>query len=62
MDESLLDDCPGVSQARKAALLKAFGSTTRLKAASLEALATIPGISNTLAATIHDFLQTRRSA
>ena len=62
MDESLLDDCPGVSQARKAALLKAFGSTTRLKAASIEALATIPGISNTLAATIHDFLQTRRSA
>jgi excinuclease ABC subunit C len=60
MDESLLDDCPGVSQARKAALLKTFGSTARLRAATPEQLATTPGISKTLAATIHDFLQSRK--
>jgi excinuclease ABC subunit C len=60
MDESLLDDCPGVSQARKAALLKTFGSTARLRAATPEQLASTPGISKTLAATIHDFLQSRK--
>jgi excinuclease ABC subunit C len=60
MDESLLDDCPGVSQARKAALLKTFGSTARLRAATPEQLATTPGISKTLAATIHDFLQSQK--
>jgi len=61
MDESLLDDCPGVSQARKAALLKVFGSIARLRAASVESLTAVPGISKTLAATIHDFLQSQRS-
>jgi excinuclease ABC subunit C len=60
MDESLLDDCPGVSQARKAALLKTFGSTARLRAATSDQLATTPGISKTLAATIHDFLQSQK--
>jgi len=59
MDESLLDDCPGISQARKATLLKTFGSTARLRTATAEQLAAVPGISTTLAATIHDFLRTR---
>lgn len=59
VSESLLDDCPGVSQARKAALLKAFGSVARLRKASPEELAAIPGISSTLAATITDFLRSR---
>lgn len=62
MDESLLDDCPGISQARKATLLKAFGSTARLRSATQEQLAAIPGISSTLAATIHDFLRSREKA
>ena len=59
MDESLLDDCPGVSQARKAALLKAFGSVARIRAAGVEKLAEVPGISTTLAAGICEFLQRR---
>jgi len=59
MDESLLDDCPGISQARKATLLKTFGSTARLRDATHEQLAAVPSISSTLAATIHDFLRSR---
>lgn len=62
VEESLLDDCPGVSQNRKAALLKAFGSVTRLRKASAAQIAEIPGISQTLAATIVDFLTSRSSA
>ncbi len=58
--ESLLDDCPGVSQVRKAALLKAFGSVTRLRKAGADQIAAVPGISAKLAAQIHAFLQTRQ--
>lgn len=60
VEESLLDDCPGVSQNRKAALLKAFGSVARLRKASASDLAAqVPGISRTLAETIVDFLVSR---
>ena len=58
--ESLLDDCPGVSQARKASLLKAFGSVTRLRKASPEEIAKLPGISQSLAEGILEFLQSRQ--
>ena len=37
--ESILDDCPGVSESRKQALLKRFGSVTRLRKASEEQIA-----------------------
>lgn len=60
VEESLLDDCPGVSQNRKAALLKSFGSVARLRKASAEDIAAkVPGISRTLAETIVDFLVSR---
>ncbi|WP_243838862.1 excinuclease ABC subunit UvrC [Prosthecobacter fusiformis] len=59
VEESLLDDCPGVSQARKATLLKKFGSVSRLRKASAEEIAKVPGISVTLAETIVDFLKSR---
>jgi excinuclease ABC subunit C len=62
VEESLLDDCPGVSQNRKAALLKAFGSVARLRKASGEDIAAkVPGISRTLADGIVDFLTSRSS-
>lgn len=61
VEESLLDDCPGVSQARKATLLKKFGSVTRLRKASAEEISQVPGISITLAETIVDFLTSRSS-
>jgi excinuclease ABC subunit C len=58
ISESLLDDCPGISQARKMALLKAFGSVDRLKKASVEKIAEVPGISKKLAQGILDYLGT----
>ena len=57
ISESLLDDCPGVSEARKMTLLKKFGSVDRLKKASLEEIAAIPGIGKKLAEGIVAYLQ-----
>ena len=34
VEESILDDCPGVSRARKERLLERFGSLTRLRKAT----------------------------
>jgi len=62
VEESLLDDCPGVSQNRKATLLKAFGSVARLRKASAADIAKLSGISSTLAETIADFLVSRSSS
>ncbi|HEX4085154.1 MAG TPA: helix-hairpin-helix domain-containing protein, partial [Chthoniobacteraceae bacterium] len=57
--ESILDDCPGVSQARKQALLKRFGSVDRLRKAGPGDVATVEGIGPKLAAGIVDFLRER---
>lgn len=56
IQESILDDCPGVSQARKEALLKKFGSVARLKKAPPEKIAEIRGISLKAAEGILEFL------
>ncbi|MEZ5326766.1 MAG: excinuclease ABC subunit UvrC [Verrucomicrobiales bacterium] len=58
IDESVLDDCPGVSQNRKQVLLKAFGSVARLRKKSAEELAAVSGISDKLALEIVQFLKT----
>ena len=57
--ESILDDCPGISKTRKAALLKAFGSVTRLRKATVEQIAEVPGISKVLAQQVLEFLASR---
>jgi len=49
---SALDDVPGLGPARRAALLKHFGSVRKLKAARVEEIAAVPGIGPRLAATI----------
>jgi len=49
---SLLDDVPGLGPARRATLLKHFGSVRKLRAASVEEIAAVPGIGPKLAATI----------
>jgi excinuclease ABC subunit C len=54
--ESILDDCPGVSENRKQALLKRFGSVERLRKATLPEIAEVDGISEKLAETIARFL------
>jgi excinuclease ABC subunit C len=56
MVESLLDDVPGLGEARKKALLRQFGSLKRLRAASVEEIATVPGIGPTVAAAVVDTL------
>jgi len=43
---------PGLGPARRAALLKHFGSVRKLRAASMEEIAAVPGIGPKLAATI----------
>jgi excinuclease ABC subunit C len=47
--ESLLDKIPGIGKARKEALLKRFGSIEGIKRASVEEIASVPGISIDLA-------------
>ena len=49
---SVLDDVPGLGPARRAALLKHFGSVRKLRAASIEEIAAVPRIGPNLAATI----------
>src|SRR5438128_5288712 len=55
--ESILDDCPGVSQNRKSLLLRKFGSVNRLRKASVEQIAATEGIGPKLAEEVHRFLQ-----
>ncbi len=58
--ESILDDCPGVSETRKRALLVDFGSVRRLRKASPSEIASVRGISANLAKDVWEFLQTHR--
>jgi excinuclease ABC subunit C len=44
MTASALDDIPGVGPKRKKALLKHFGSLKKLRAASAEEIAAVPGV------------------
>jgi excinuclease ABC subunit C len=53
---SPLDDVAGVGPARKKALLKRFGSLTRLRNAPVEDIAAVPGIGPDLARAVHDSL------
>jgi excinuclease ABC subunit C len=55
--ESILDDCPGVSQNRKNLLLRKFGSVNRLRKATVGQIAKTEGIGPKLAEDVHRFLQ-----
>jgi excinuclease ABC subunit C len=59
--ESILDDCPGVSQHRKQILLQRFGSVARLKRASVDEIAATEGIGRKLAEQVAQFLSERAS-
>jgi excinuclease ABC subunit C len=59
ISESILDDFPGIGQQRKAALLKKFGSVQRLRAATLEQIAAVPGFGGKAAAELKAFLEAR---
>jgi excinuclease ABC subunit C len=55
--ESILDDCPGVSQNRKNLLLRKFGSVNRLRKATVDEIASTEGIGPKLAEEVHRFLE-----
>jgi excinuclease ABC subunit C len=52
MVESLLDDVPGLGEVRRKSLLKRFGSLKKLRAATVEEIAEVPGIGARTAAAI----------
>ncbi|GAB4265432.1 MAG: excinuclease ABC subunit UvrC [Pararhodobacter sp.] len=54
-----LDEIPGVGAARKRALLAHFGSAKAVTRAGLPDLMAVPGISEAMARTIHDFFNER---
>jgi excinuclease ABC subunit C len=53
---SELDSIPGVGPVRRRALLRAFGSLERIRAASVEELAAVPGIPRRVAEAIKEYL------
>jgi excinuclease ABC subunit C len=58
--ESILDDCPGVSENRKQLLLKKFGSVARLRKATAGEIAATEGIGEKLAEQVAAFLAEHR--
>src|SRR5467141_1854367 len=59
ISESILDEFPGIGERRKAALLKKFGSVQRLRMATLEDIASVPGFGGKAAAELKVFLDAR---
>jgi excinuclease ABC subunit C len=62
ISESVLDEFPGIGERRKAALLKKFGSVQRLKTATLEQIAAVPGFGGKAAAELKTFLEARSAS
>jgi excinuclease ABC subunit C len=60
ISESILDDFPGIGDRRKLALLKKFGSVQRLRLATVEQLAEVPGFGGKAAEELKRFLEARR--
>lgn len=59
ISESILDEFPGIGHLRKAALLKKFGSVQRLRFATVEDIAAVPGFGGNAAAELKKFLEAR---
>jgi len=54
---SVLDHVPGIGERRRQELLKAFGSVERIRGASLEELAGVPGMNRRAAQAVYDFFR-----
>jgi excinuclease ABC subunit C len=59
ISESVLDEFPGIGDRRKQALLKKFGSVQRLRTATLEQIAAVPGFGGKAAKELKEFLEAR---
>jgi excinuclease ABC subunit C len=59
ISESVLDEFPGIGERRKQALLKKFGSVQRLRIATLEQIAEVPGFGGRAAEELKKFLEAR---
>ena len=59
---SQLDDVQGVGPARKKALLRQFGSLRAIRAASLDELASVPGMTRRTAEELNGQSRSRRAA
>jgi excinuclease ABC subunit C len=60
ISESILDEFPGIGDARKQTLLKKFGSIQRLRLATLEQIAEVPGFGGKMAEELKAFLEARQ--
>lgn len=59
ISESVLDEFPGIGEQRKAALLKKFGSVQRLRLATVEQIAEVPGFGGKAAGELKAFIEAR---
>lgn len=57
MTVSVLDDVPGVGPKRKRALMKRFGSLKKLRTATVEEIAEVPGVTRAVAESIYETLR-----
>lgn len=55
--DSVLDDIPGIGETRKKALLKHFGSVTRLRKATIDDICAVPGFGSSAAQKLYDALR-----
>ena len=62
MTQSALDGVPGLGETRRKALLRAFGSVKRLRAATVEEIAEVPGFGRRTAEAVHAALSGTVSA
>ena len=60
ISESILDEFPNIGERRKAALLKKFGSVQRIRLASVEQIAQVPGFGGKAAGELKAFLEARQ--
>jgi len=59
ISESILDEFPNIGERRKAALLKKFGSVQRIRLATIEQIAEVPGFGGKAAGELKVFLEAR---
>jgi excinuclease ABC subunit C len=62
ISESILDEFPNIGERRKAALLKKFGSIQRMRIASVEQIAEVPGFGGKAAGELKAFLEARSTS